>query len=63
MVQVAGKGAMVAKINRLAGTRVVYLWMAPGEPRDAPCQPQHPLLVPFQLDVPLSDDAERDHGP
>lgn len=63
MVQVADEGALVAKINRLPRrTRVVHLWVAPGEPGDAPRQSQHPVLVPFQLDVPLPDDAERDHG-
>lgn len=61
-LQVADQGALVAEINSLAGTRVAYLWLASREPGDASCQPQHPLLVPLQLDVPLPDDAERDHG-
>lgn len=63
MVQVANEGALVAKINRLPGrTRVAYLWVASREPRDAPRQPHRTVLVPFQLDVPLPDAAERDHG-
>lgn len=62
MVQVADEGALVAEINCLPGTRVAYLWLASREPGDAPCQPKYALLVPLQLDVPLPDDAERDHG-
>lgn len=59
----ADEGALVAKINSLpCSTRVVYLWVASGEPGDAPCQPEYSVLVPLQLDVPLPDDAERDHG-
>lgn len=59
-VQVANEGAMVAEINRLLpATRVSYLWMA----ESGELLPNHhPLLVPFQLDVPLPDAAERDHG-
>lgn len=62
-MQVADEGTLVAEINRLpGGTRVAYLWVAPREPGDAPRQPQYAVLVSFQLDVPLPDDAERDHG-
>lgn len=62
MVQVADQGALVAKINRLPGTRVTYLWMANGGPLLCLLLGGRPLFVPLQLDVPLPDDAQRDHG-
>lgn len=51
------------KINRLFVAGVIYLWMAPREPGILAAESEHPLLVPLQLDVPLSDVAERDHHP